>query len=223
MAELLLILHDSKSCTGTTWEWCTQRAITKQIVLASHLAKHSKNLNFRGAIFFGGDMETNQTIRYPWLSKEKKFISKLITNKKHIFGLCLGAQLIAEQLQGKINHSKKWELGWYNVEQSHKSASEDLLTPLHWHSSTFDLPPGCHKLAENKFWAVQGFHLANKVVGYQFHAEINQRRLNHAIKGYRKGLNGSVQTAEEIQSTAAQYMDILKNWYFSKLDEWWYS
>jgi len=39
---------------------------------------------------------------YPWLSKEKQFIKEAINAGKIVFGVCLGAQLIADALGAKI-------------------------------------------------------------------------------------------------------------------------
>ena len=60
--------------------------------------------------------------KYFWLREETKFIKRAIENKIYIIGVCLGAQLLAHILGGKIvplkdelNIANKPELGWSDI------------------------------------------------------------------------------------------------------------
>ena len=220
MVDLLLVLHDNESSSGTTVDWCRARGISHRIVLGEHLSDQKDALEFRGMIIFGGDMEAWQTVRHRWLKNEKEFLRHAILEGKGVFGLCLGAQLLAEQLGAEIQPMHEWELGWYPVE-IHTSVS--TLTPLHWHSTQFTLPPGATAIAKSAMCAQQGFRLTEKLVGFQFHGEIDQRRLEHAIAGWKPSYRGKVQSPDEIRAMATRCMEPLRDWYFGELDAWWAS
>src|SRR3989304_8956916 len=64
---------------------------------------------FDWLIIMGGSMSVYEEDKYPWLVPEKKFIADSIENKKILLGICLGSQLIADVIGGKVrrDQSKK--------------------------------------------------------------------------------------------------------------------
>jgi GMP synthase-like glutamine amidotransferase len=53
--------------------------------------------------------------KFPWLREEKKFIAQAIADHKILLGICLGSQLIADVLGGKVSKNKFKEIGWFPV------------------------------------------------------------------------------------------------------------
>src|SRR6187455_2120302 len=53
-------------------------------------------------VIMGGGMNIYQHRDYPWLVEEKKFLAKAIARNKPLLGICLGAQLLADLLGGKV-------------------------------------------------------------------------------------------------------------------------
>lgn len=214
MAELLLVLHDQNTTAGTTIEWCRSRQVDHEIVIAPEADFAA--LEGRGAIVFGGDMQVWEEAENPWLVKEKDFIRRFVESERRVLGICLGSQLLAEQLGGTVHPMPEAEVGWYPV-----TVGERALTPLHWHESYFTLPSSCQRLARNDFCENQGFSLSPKVLGFQFHTEIDPARLERALSGWNESLQGRVQKPDEIASQARSSMPLLAEWYFSVLDHWW--
>ena len=70
---------------------------------------------FDWLIVLGGPMGVYEEDKYPWLGEEKKFIKDAISADKIILGICLGAQIIADVLGGKVYRNKVKEIGWYPV------------------------------------------------------------------------------------------------------------
>ena len=75
-------------------------------------------------LIMGGPMSVRDVNneKYFWLKEETEFIKKAIENQISIIGVCLGAQLIAHILGGKIERLKdefnkvnKPELGWSEI------------------------------------------------------------------------------------------------------------
>ncbi len=53
-------------------------------------------------VIMGGPMNIYEEKEYPWLASEKEFIGTAIENGKIVLGICLGAQLIAGVLGGRV-------------------------------------------------------------------------------------------------------------------------
>lgn len=129
-------------------------------------------------IVLGGPMNIYEEDSYPWLAREKAFIKSAIKEKKRVLGLCLGAQLIADVLGGKVTQNQCREIGWFTVTKQESSRSSSLLRSLpsslmafHWHGDTFSLPPRCERVITNHACRNQGFQYEGHVLGLQFHLE----------------------------------------------------
>ncbi|HWI54648.1 MAG TPA: type 1 glutamine amidotransferase [Desulfobacteria bacterium] len=132
---------------------------------------------FEWLIVMGGPMNIYEEEDYKWLAAEKAFIKEAIQAGKIVLGICLGAQLIADVLGGKVTSNEYKEIGWFPVTKL-KEAANSLLGPLpeefmafHWHGDTFKTPPGAIRLAESKACKNQAFQFGDKVLGLQFHLE----------------------------------------------------
>lgn len=62
--------------------------------------------NFDWLVIMGGPMNVYEDEKYPWLAAEKIFIREAIEGGKVVLGICLGAQLIADVLGGKVRKKK---------------------------------------------------------------------------------------------------------------------
>ena len=67
-------------------------------------------------ILLGGHMGAYDTSDYPYLEEEKKWISKAVNDNYKVLGICLGAQLIADALDGKAYLSDNIEFGFKKLE-----------------------------------------------------------------------------------------------------------
>ncbi len=129
-------------------------------------------------IVLGGPMSIHDVEEHPWLVAEKHYIRRVIESGKHVLGICLGAQHLAEALGSRVYRNKEREVGWYPVERvdcGAKSVFFDLLSPklltLHWHGETFDLPEGALHLARSEVCPNQAFSWNDRVLALQYHPE----------------------------------------------------
>ena len=128
-------------------------------------------------IVMGGPMNIYEHRNYPWLVEEKEAIARAIAQNKRLLGICLGAQLIADALGGKVWQNPEVEIGWFPVRFDAGAAPAFArfpaeLTPLHWHGDTFSLPPGAVRVASSAGCANQAFVKGPRIVGLQFHLEV---------------------------------------------------
>lgn len=129
-------------------------------------------------VIMGGPMSIHEHRNHPWLPMEKKFLAEAIRARKPILGICLGAQLLADVLGGKVFQNPVKEIGWFSVRMLDRSAPFDTfperLMVMHWHGDTFTIPDGARCVAESEACANQAFVHGDRVVGLQFHIELEK-------------------------------------------------
>lgn len=143
--------------------------------------------DFDCLIVLGGPMNIHEEASYPWLTKEKHFIHKTIFLGKHVLGICLGAQLIADILGAKVYPNRYKEIGWFPIQLKKEIGPPlvdifpDNLEVMHWHGDTFNLPTDSILFASSDACRNQGFIYKNKVIALQFHLETTKTSLESLI------------------------------------------
>ena len=129
-------------------------------------------------IVMGGPMGVHDGDQYPWLTREKAFISEVIHQGKPVLGICLGAQLIAAVLGAQVTRNSAREIGWFDIERDPLIANSifakafpQQLKVFHWHGETFAIPAGAIPLASSAACKNQGFIYDERVLALQFHLE----------------------------------------------------
>lgn len=132
-----------------------------------------------GAVMvFGGAAHPDQDDHFAWLGHEEELLREALAGRIPVFGVCLGAQMLARAAGGSVRPAREPEIGWYDVELTPAGAADPVLgaiprraTVFQWHRYTYDLPAGATELARSPV-AAQAFHLPPSAWGIQFHAEI---------------------------------------------------
>ncbi|HIH43939.1 MAG TPA: type 1 glutamine amidotransferase [Candidatus Methanoperedenaceae archaeon] len=164
--------------------------------------------SFDWLFIMGGSMNIYEEDKYPWLKAEKNFIADAIASDKIVLGVCLGSQLIADVLGGKVSKNKYREIGWFPVKLTKEAGSSPVFGSLpqqfnafHWHGDTFDIPPGAARIAESEACANQAFELG-RVIGLQFHLEYSAKSIGLMLEncGHEIIEGTCVQTPIEIIS-----------------------
>ena len=138
-------------------------------------------------LIMGGPMSVRDinNEKYFWLREETYFLKRAIENQISIIGVCLGAQLLAHVLGGKIerlkdesNKENKPELGWSEISSIEEKSNEKIslsikgpLKVLHWHGDRIILPPQAKLLASSNRCREQLFKVGESIYGLQFHVE----------------------------------------------------
>lgn len=145
--------------------------------------------SFDMLVIMGGLMNIYEYDTYPWLLRERQFIREAIERKKAVLGVCLGAQLIADVLGGKVKRNANKEIGWHQVQMTSKGKNCEFFnsfaktfTAFHWHGDTFSIPPKAQRLAKSAACSNQAFLYGDRVLALQFHLEYSIESIEKMIR-----------------------------------------
>ena len=130
-------------------------------------------------IVMGGSMGANDDQRHPFLKEVKQLIRQGFAAGVPYLGVCLGGQLLAAALGGKVVSGRWQELGTLPVHLT-AEGKDDLLfrgiaaqfTTFQWHHDSFDIPAGGVLLATSPICPHQAFRVGQSAWGIQFHPEV---------------------------------------------------
>jgi GMP synthase-like glutamine amidotransferase len=129
----------------------------------------------------------------PYLQKEQELIRNAISNDTPLLGVCLGSQLIAQAVGGRVYKGKKKEIGWHDVYLTPASSNDifrgftdKTIRVFQWHGDTYDLPANVKILAYSDLYP-QAFRIGS-AVGIQFHCEVDEPLIRKWIKEYNADL-----------------------------------
>lgn len=135
---------------------------------------------YAGIALGGGGISVYEHERYPFLNDQLALVRTTRAANVPLLGFCLGAQLIAESLGGKVFANTRKEIGFFNVTLAPSAAGDALwagvpnvVRPTQWHGDTFSLPPDAELLASSAITPNQLFRIGTSVYGFQFHLEFD--------------------------------------------------
>ncbi len=146
-----------------------------------------------GLIVMGGSMHVHQVRQYPFLDAEKAYLRSLLKQCAPIWGICLGAQLLAMAAGGDVHERKTAEIGWTTIE---KKLDDPLLhgvgspfVAFEWHLYSCKLPPFGQTIAESEHDdGLQAFRAGGRAWGIQFHPEVDAGMIENWIAEEEKDL-----------------------------------
>ncbi len=132
-----------------------------------------------GVVSMGGPMNIDQADEHGWISQEVVFIKAAHDAGVPIVGVCLGAQLIAHALGGKVEAMDTPEIGWLPVNQFRPGFPDTLFGGIPWTTNQFhthgqqvtELPPGGVLMASTDACKNQAFRVGLTTYCFQYHFE----------------------------------------------------
>lgn len=128
-------------------------------------------------LVFGGAMHPDEEERHSWLRRELRFLESALEHEVPLFGVCLGAQLLARAAGASVHPAEESEVGWHSVELTPAAGKDPVFARLapcfdafQWHHYTYDVPAAAVELARSAR-CTQAFRLG-RAYGIQFHAEV---------------------------------------------------
>lgn len=182
--RLCVLQHHPLETPGYILNWAQARGMQVQVRFAWETAPAENLDQFDALILLGGPYSVSDASALPWLAHEISWLKNCVAAGVPVFGICLGAQLLAHCLGAQVARmtapdlQPAAELGWTRIIMCNEfaaNAAGSQRAVLQWHSDTFQLPAGGTRLAHSVFGRFnQGFKLAErKLMGVQFHPEWN--------------------------------------------------
>ena len=159
-------------------------------------------------VIMGGPMSVHDTAELPWLEAEISFVRSSLERGTRLFGICLGAQVIAAAAGARVYRNTRPEIGWFPIDSAPTPAGADVLQlprrteVFHWHGETFDLPDGAVLLASSEATPHQAFQLGRSALAFQFHVETTPGLVEGLVEHCAAEIvpGASVQSAAELSA-----------------------
>lgn len=147
-------------------------------------------------VVLGGPLGAGDVAAYPWLAAEIGGLRQRLALGLATLGICLGAQLMAVALGGRIERrgaadgSPAMEIGWAPLDVARTAGPQDPLGALrgipvlHWHGDNIVPPAGIASLAATPGTPCQAFSAGRHALGLQFHAEFARHALEEWLAGH---------------------------------------
>ena len=166
-------------------------------------------------MMFGGGISLTTSDLPPWVDQERQLIRQYVDQGRRVLGICLGAQLLASALGATVKRNLEPEVGWHRVFRPEgatlsgpaASLPEEMIA-FHWHQDTFGIPQGATHLYQSEACSNQAFALGDRVFGFQFHFEANERTVMTFLavsKLWRRQAN-FVQSEERVSEGIERYL-----------------
>ncbi len=178
--KILVVTHSDSADAGRVGDYLAARGYALDIrypiggdQLPLELA------DYAGTVVFGGPMSVNDVDQYPVLEDEIALIRTAISVDAPLFGICLGAQLIARAQGNAVAPSTtgQVEIGYFPMvaKPEGKALFSDNNYFYQWHQEGFELPKEAVLLASgSSYFPNQAFRIGANIYGVQFHPEVTK-------------------------------------------------
>ena len=175
--------------------------------------------NYDALWVMGGPMDVSQEEQHPWLRAEKRAIRTAVLERDMPYlGFCLGHQLLADALGGKVGAMPKPEVGVLDVELTESGTRDPLFAglphrfrALQWHGAEVATPPsGAIVLAQSPACGIQAMRVGERAYGVQYHVEITAATVPEwgAVPEYRCALDQTLgpDALADLEEVATEHM-----------------
>lgn len=181
---------------------------------------------YAGVAIFGGVMSANDD-HLPAIRSELDWIPEVVASGCPLFGVCLGAQLVARALGAAVYKQPRgvWEIGYCPVDPTPAGGDVFRRGRQHfysWHQDGFDIPVGAELLGSgDAAFPNQAFRFGASTYAVQFHPEAPSRLFTQWIEsspGFERH-PGSHDRQRQLND-AALYEDGVDVWLSEFLEIW---
>ena len=217
-AEIIVLQHAECEALGTIEDALRVKGLRTRFVRPFAGEPISDNIHdAKGLIVMGGPMGVYEQERYPYLRDELRLIERAATTNKPVLGVCLGSQLLAHALGGKVSKQTQKEIGWYPVRLTDEAVIDPLwadvpreFTAFHWHGDVFSLPLGATALTSSALTEQQAFRYGARAYGLLFHLEVTRPQIDGMVGTFRQELEEASIDSKAIVQQTSEYLPSLQ-------------
>jgi GMP synthase (glutamine-hydrolysing) len=169
---------------------------------------------YAAIVILGGYMSVYENL--PYLNKEQQLIRNAKQHQVPLLGICLGSQLIAQALDGRVYKAEQKEIGWFDVTINNegmndifKGMANNNMKVFQWHGDTYELPNSATLLASSDLYP-QAFRIDN-TIGILFHLEVTPEMIQKWIDNYGPEMKEAGVTADVILNGKKAEFESLAN------------
>ena len=182
--RIAIVLHQETSTPGRVGMKLLQKGYALDIfrpALGCTLPEDVEK--YAGTVIFGGPMSANDDNEHNYIRKEIDWIARPLKARVPYLGICLGGQMLARQLGGKVYGypDERAEIGYYDIRPTSDGAAYGPWPQrvYQWHREGFDLVSGATSLATGgEHFPNQAFSYGDTALAIQFHPEVTQKMMN---------------------------------------------
>ncbi len=228
--RILVLQHFVDEHPGVFRDFMREDGLTWDTVELDHGEPIPDLAAYDVMMVMGGPQDVWQEAQFPWLKTEKAAIRSFVTElKRPYLGICLGHQLLAEAVGGRVGPGRRPEVGVMTITQTEAGRSDPLfkgvpdpMAVLQWHGAEVQaLPEGAVLLAGSDACPVQAFRYGDRAYGLQCHVEVTGETVANwvALPEYARALEnvmgpGAVQRLDaEVAERLPTYNSVARSLY----------
>ncbi|MCG8600848.1 MAG: type 1 glutamine amidotransferase [Verrucomicrobiales bacterium] len=226
--NLACVMNHPAESAGLIGSWCDERGHRLEN-FAAFESRFPEGEDFDALVVMGGPHSVNDATEDKSVRGALGSVRSFLSLGKPVFGVCLGAQMLAVELGGKVQEGLEKEIGWYPIAVQ-DPGGDHLLSGLpaetvvfHWHGEQIQLPPDAQLLASSEVCPVQAFEAEGGILGLQCHLEVDSGAMERMIRAFAGEVAAGgpgVMGPEEMELGLQKWGDSCRRSLFSILDRW---
>ena len=224
MQPVLIVFHQEHSTPGRIGNALRQLGYPLDVrrprfgdPLPDNMADHA------AAVIFGGPMSANDEDEF--IRRETEWIGVPLKESKPFLGICLGAQMCARYLGGRVfRHPEgRAEIGYYPIRPTEAGLAVVDVWPecvYQWHREGFELPSGAELLAVGDMFEVQAIRYG-RAYALQFHPDVTHAMMYRwTTRGHERMALPGAKPREAHFADRAVYDYSARAWLTVFLERW---
>lgn len=167
-----------------------------------------------GVLSLGGEQSVLDIDDDPMLTAEAAFLKEAVEREIPVLGVCLGAQLLAHALGGRVVRLPRQLIEWIPIETLPEAAGDPVIgvlpegaMALHWNEDGIEPPPGAVELLRRRpGHTAEAFRVGECAWGVQFHPEVHDEGLDGWYEAGYGVLTAAGVTEEEARAADALHL-----------------
>ena len=178
MPDALVLRHDPAIGLGNLEQTLVEHGFALRVIdVATTDFTSIEPADAALVVVLGGEEGAYEGDLHPYIAAELDFLRERVAVEAPVFGVCLGAQLLAASLGAAVYKGPRKELGYLEVRPTDAGARSPVrhmsgVPVVQWHGDTFDLPAGVTLLASSPQYENQAFAIDDWLLAVQFHPEV---------------------------------------------------